>query len=651
VERPRPESKDSAARTRPHSSTSRIDVIVLTTDTALLATLREAAGPGHQIYSVESAESAVDLLVGGHCGIFVIDVAVVRRNFAELIEKLQSQFPEVVLLATGQRNEQTAVAPLVGNGRIYRFLHKPVSPARAELFLSAASRRYGDLHSDDSRPMHTVRSLASPRNFKILGSALATLIALAGAVWLWSGPQQDSQPQQVAAPSTPQPTQQLANLLAKADAAYDAGNLVPPSPGNALELYQAALQIDADNQAATVGVERIVATVETRVNDALAARDMQSARNALMTLQRIAPAHPRLATLQTALTTASRTTAVAQSRASTVSPVASAPTQAQVSPATSANTPVMAARNINPNTNLAKAFLAANRLIEPPEASALGLLRRARESGESDGAVQITATDLGTRLLNNALAAVDAGDAANARISHAAAVSIDREFETSLPDLDLVTERIRDLERAAQRAKTSSLLERATRLRLGGRLLEPGGDNAFEVLRAALAEDPSSAEARAEQQRLSFALLESTRTSLAAGDIDRADVLVGRAEEISPGLQQTRALRERIGSARAQREEATSVVQAASLPRRREVPAVYPRDALLDRVEGWVDLEFTISEEGVPIDVKVKAAQPARVFDIAASQALRQWRFEPIIRDGAPRARRATLRMEFRLKA
>ena len=127
-------------------------------------------------------------------------------------------------------------------------------------------------------------------------------------------------------------------------------------------------------------------------------------------------------------------------------------------------------------------------------------------------------------------------------------------------------------------------------------------------------------------------------------------MLATRAEEIQPGLPQTKVLREQIGAARAERDDHDAVVQAASLPRRRQIPAVYPRDALLNKTEGWVDFEFVISAEGVPSDITVKAAQPTRVFDAAATQALRQWRFEPIVRNGTPQSRRAALRMEFKLK-
>lgn len=639
MQRPRPEDKDSAGRTRSHSSTPQVDVIVLTADPALLASLREAAGPAQNLLHAESPEAAVDLLVGGHCGIFVIDVALVRANVVELVEKLHSQFPEVLLLAAGRRDEQQAVAGLVGSGRIYRFLHKPISPARAELFLSTASRRYGDLHPHDSRSRLASGVLGKPssRRYMLLGVIL--IIAIGAAVW-WSSSDDRDTPISRSSVETPA-TDSVASdeLVARADAAYAAGNVLPPTQNNALDSYRAVLRRDSSNEHARQQIERIVTTLERNTRNALTARDVRRARTALAELQQADPNHSRLAEFQAALLTLARQPRPASS------PPSATPSTPVATPRTQSTT-----ASPTPNVDLARAFLAANQLIDPPDASALNSLRAARSAGEDESAIQIAVTDLGTRLLDRASAALDANDLANAKAAYEAANQIDREFEAALPDLEPVAMRLREVEAALQRSTLAPLLERAIRLRQSGRLIEPAGDNAVEALQAAMQANAAASDVKAEQERLSFALLENTRTALAAGDIDRADVLTTRAEEILPGLPQTRALRERIGAARAQREEATTVLQAASLPRTREVPAVYPREALLSSIEGWVDLEFTISTEGVPSDIRVKASSPARMFDIAAIQALRQWRFEPIVRDGAPRARRAVLRMEFKLK-
>jgi len=633
---------ESAARTRSQPTTHLIDVIVLTTDPALLATLREASGPSHQLLHAQSADAAVELLVNGHHGILILDVAVVgTRDVTNLVDKLQAQFPEILLLATGRRDEQNAVAGLVGSGRIYRFLHKPVSPARAELFLSAATRRYGELQPQASRAALAVRTLrrTQPRNFVVIGVALALL---AGGAWLWS--QRHAQPAlPVAAPTSPPAADSTATLLGEANAARAAGRLAPPAANNAFDLYRSVLRADPANAKASAAIRDIATALEGQVASALSASDLQAAQDGIESLTLVAPQNERLAALQKQLAELTTPRKPAQAPASTnVLP----PAAASAAPPA----PVPTAVRRNTNVQLAKAFLAANQLVEPEDASALGQLRHAREAREDPGAIRITATDLGTQLLNRALAAITAGDIEQARAAYDSAVTIDREFDTSLPDLDLVARQLQELRSARQTAALRDRVARVSKLRTSGQLIEPAGDNAYELLQTLIKDGAESPDVGNERQQLSFALLERTRTALAAGDVDQADVLATRAEETLPGLPQTKVLRQAIGEARQRRDDASALVQAANLVRRRETPAVYPRDALLRGTEGWVDLEFTITAAGEPENLVVKAATPPRVFDNAALIALRQWRFEPIIRDGAPRAQRATLRMEFRLQ-
>src|SRR5437868_1324788 len=86
-----------------------VDVVVLSNDDSLLLTLRDAAGVEHAIWHAPSADAAVDLLVGGHCGVLIVDLQVVHDGAAALLERLQAQFPELVLLATGARKEEGVV--------------------------------------------------------------------------------------------------------------------------------------------------------------------------------------------------------------------------------------------------------------------------------------------------------------------------------------------------------------------------------------------------------------------------------------------------------------------------------------------------------------------------------------------------------------
>jgi len=75
----------------------------------------------------------------------------------------------------------------------------------------------------------------------------------------------------------------------------------------------------------------------------------------------------------------------------------------------------------------------------------------------------------------------------------------------------------------------------------------------------------------------------------------------------------------------------------------------YPRRAALAGKEGWVKVEFTVTEMGTVTDVKVLDSKPRRLFDRAAKKAILKWKFKPRIVDGKPVARRAVQVIEFKL--
>ncbi|MDX5407718.1 MAG: energy transducer TonB [Chromatiaceae bacterium] len=60
----------------------------------------------------------------------------------------------------------------------------------------------------------------------------------------------------------------------------------------------------------------------------------------------------------------------------------------------------------------------------------------------------------------------------------------------------------------------------------------------------------------------------------------------------------------------------------------------YPTEAARDGISGWVQLAFTIDTTGAVIDVRVIAAEPARVFDREAIKALRRWKYQPKLVEG-----------------
>lgn len=614
-----------------------VDVVVLTTDDSLLATLQDGVGTEHALWHAPSADAAVDLLVGGRCGILIVDLQIiVRGDAAALLERLQNQFPELVLLATGRREEEGTVAGLISKGCVYRFLHKPVSPARANLFLAAATRRHHELSENASPVLAAAKQLTQPSHrIRLIAGGAVVLVLVLTLVLIWS--QRDTQPSAIhASPATtPQPPLSIDDELAAAKVALAAGRLSPPHDDNALNHYQAVLSVQADNAAARAGVQQIVDSLAMQVAAALQNRDAPAANQALITLQAAQPKHPRLEVLRAQLLALSRS---AKAEAS--------PKPAQKPSATRVRSA--------PNTALARSRIASGQFIEPADDSALSYLRQARDQGEDESANKIIATDLGAKVLDQAQQALAAGDVPQAQRLMAAASAIDSEFELGLPDLSAVdrqiTEQLAVSPREAAGKQLNDRLARAIKLRENGQLIEPAGNSAYEALSSLAAENADAPEVRTEQQRLVFALLENTRTALAAGDLDRADALTTHADRLVPGMANTKTLQQQIAATREERVAASRVVQAATLKRTREVPVAYPRDAEREGTQGWVDVDFTIATDGTTENLVVRDASPRDIFDQAALEALRKWRFQPVLRNGAPTAQRATLRMKFALE-
>lgn len=62
----------------------------------------------------------------------------------------------------------------------------------------------------------------------------------------------------------------------------------------------------------------------------------------------------------------------------------------------------------------------------------------------------------------------------------------------------------------------------------------------------------------------------------------------------------------------------------------------YPARALQRGVEGWVHLEFTITQAGTTKDIAVVEAEPVNVFEDAAIAAVRKYKYKPKVENGQP---------------
>ena len=76
----------------------------------------------------------------------------------------------------------------------------------------------------------------------------------------------------------------------------------------------------------------------------------------------------------------------------------------------------------------------------------------------------------------------------------------------------------------------------------------------------------------------------------------------------------------------------------------------YPPMARSRGIQGWVELELSVTPSGMVGSAKVVAANPKGVFDEAALEAVKQWRFQPAYNNGQAIEQRARQRVKFTLK-
>ncbi|XQW84947.1 energy transducer TonB [Thalassotalea piscium] len=77
----------------------------------------------------------------------------------------------------------------------------------------------------------------------------------------------------------------------------------------------------------------------------------------------------------------------------------------------------------------------------------------------------------------------------------------------------------------------------------------------------------------------------------------------------------------------------------------------YPIEALRNGLQGWVVLAFDINEIGAVINVKIVDSQPKRIFDKAAKQALKKWKYTAKTIDGKQvKQKNFTVQLDFNME-
>jgi protein TonB len=512
-----------------------VDVVVLSPDAGLFQSIRDAVGERNPVWRARSAEEAVDLLLTGRCGVLLVDMASVSTNPGSLIEQIRDQFPDVVTLVAGRKDDESLLARLISDGLVYRFMHKPLSPKRAGMFLNAAVRHY--VAQSEEPPGESLLplgpGLAAPTGRvrrALLAVGLAVLLAVIALLvnrsefFVARTPAPGPSPEgTVVAPRTADP------VLASARAALAAKRYESPPGRNALDLYYAVLLARPDNQEARDGLQKSIAAILGQAEQRRAGGDADEAKRLVNRVLAAAPDHQEA--LRAAAELAPRGPALDD-------PPAAAPQVAAPGPPTA---PAGAGDTPTP-------FVAAPGTQAPPVA--------------------------------------DPG---------APAAWQTREPPVVRPDPL----------RPAQTQRASPPPPRPLAVPMQGPGSFGGPISSGHPTAGIDDEPPAPAEA-----------------GTAAAAATQA-----RGFEIATPLQ-----------------------AVGELERLYAPDPVYPPQALRDGVEGWVQMEFTVTETGAVGDVLVLDSRPAGVFERAAIEAVASWRFRPRAVNGRPVQQRSAITIRFEVE-
>jgi TonB family protein len=597
-----------------------VELVVLTADEAFLQTLREAVGGARRIWLVPSAEKVSDLLVAGEVGILVLDVDTLSEAPAVFIGQIKRQFPDLVVVVAGNRDAETSLAGLISAGIVYRFIHKPMSPGRAKLFADAAVKKYDEQRRRAAATPPPQRHPQSNRAL-LIGGAIAAVSVIVLATWAMH---KRSDADLQAASTAPRPSPAESPLLTQAVAALAANRLTEPGGDNALELYlEAQARNPADSQA-RAGLAEVRERLLARAENALLEERLDDAAAAIETARKSGVGNGRIAFL---------TAQLAKSREHLKMMQASVRAH---------NESKADADQVASLLKLSAQRIGEGRLIDPEHDSALFYAREASRLDPNGGAVQEAAGALATRLLTEVHAAIDARDFARASGWLEAAKGI-----AVASNIDAARELLAAARRQADADAWAQLLRNAIERLQQDRLIEPANDNAKYYLLALRSQDPGNLGLPAAIQDMGNRLVAKSRRALALGQYDAARSWLDEAAAIGFASPELASAQHDLGAAVDGQRFMTNIAAANDLTLVKSVKPVYPKKAEANKTQGWVELDFTVAENGAVRDIAVHAASVPGVFEDAAITALSRWRYKPVMHDARPAAQRARIRMRF----
>jgi protein TonB len=620
-----------------------LQVYALARDTGVREAVRRACGERYGLTVVDDWSELIAAIDERRCDIAVIEASVLGVRLDKCITELGRGGRQVVTLVAADRKEAQSLIGFLSERRIHRLLIKPPAPGITRLLVESAANRCLQLRSAG---VASPQSLGSPKHaatrmptwliaggLVVLGVAVALTVAS-----LRVGPSRNAgAAAEQAAPAVAPPTDRFADLVASGELAISEGRLAEPPGDNALDYYLTVLAADPTHERARDRLASVVDALFAQAENDILSGSLDAAAATLDQIRKAAPTSGRLAFLDTQL---------ARSREDATKAAAhTADKAASGTPAASGLSPASQAE-LEKALDTANTRLRRGELLDPTADSALRNVDRATQLAPNDPRVVRVRGELTAALIASARAVIDSGDLnAGARLADAA-----RTLGADTAAMAVLDQRIATARSAQQGQRQTSRLEKARQRMQAGALIEPADDNALAILTSIEKEAPQTPGLSDAFEALVAALASGVRSAVARGDWSAAQTGVAALQTSGHAPALASSLARDLATAQTQEEYLTTAAPASELTLLSSVFAVYPADAQIHQIEGWVEVGYVVDRAGLPRDLKVLQSSPPGRFEQAALAAVAKYRYEPFTRDGQVYERRVWFRVRFSLK-
>lgn len=663
------------------------DVTAITTRDDFLLELGETLAGQAAVRPVDSLEGAIAGMTGSKRGqVLVIDareVADVRAT----VDSALGAVPAAVVLVFADGSQEKQLGASLRGSRVFAVLPTPIDTRKTQAVLDAAitdavTRKaapqaappaVSPLPMDAFRPQSSAAAAPGASGpgksrLPLLAAAVVALALAAGGIWFFTRGHSEpaaaplagapgaapaavtAAPETVAAPAAETSIVQgkVDELLEKARLAMHERRFTEPQGDNALLYYRSAAAADPSNGEARDGLLRVAAVLAGRFDEAMNASRFDEAAQTLANFKAAAPGDARSATFEERLYSTEISKALGDGNPDRANAYLR---QAQQS---SAIAPEQLARwrsdiarrqedaKVQHLGGLIDDRIRDGRLVDG-EDSAKSYLQQLSSAAPANAVTQKAAHDLQGALLHRAREAALAKNSAEEDhwLSEARAAG------ARPADIAAFQHEVTSARQKAAQAESDRMLQLARDRMHDGRLSDPAQDSAAYYLTQLQSSDPSNSAVQAAGSELAGRLLERARTTVLAGKSADADLALAR--RFGADAKDVQAVQQLQPPVKAPSQAPDLAALAASLKRTRGDPPEYPQNALAQHISGVVTLAFTVDAHGQTRDIHVTEASPPGVFDQAASNAVKRWRYTPALVNGSPVEVPMSTRMRFEL--